>query len=117
MAALVEYDLEINQGASFSKTFAWKGGDGLPVSLTFYTARMQVRQSATSPDVLLELTTANGRIALGGALGTVTLSLTPAVTELIEWRRGKYDLELVAPDGGVMRFLEGQVSVSREVTR
>ena len=117
MAAVAEYDLEFNQGASYTKTFTWKDGDGVAVNLTSYTARMQVRQSVSATEVLLELTTENGRLTLGGSAGTITLALTPATTAGIVWRRGRYDLELVAPDGGVTRFLEGQIVVSREVTR
>ncbi len=118
MAAIATYDLDdLNQGATYSKQFVWKDGSGTPVNLTSYTARMQVRQSVSAPDVLLELTTENGRISLGGALGTINLTLTAAVTAPIAWRRGRYDLELIAPDGAVTRFLEGQVVVSREVTR
>lgn len=111
------HDFEIEQGASFRLQFAWKDGLGAAVDLTSYTARMQVRASTSAPDVLLELTTENGRIALGGSAGTVTLTLTPVVTAGLDWRRGKYDLELIAPDSSVTRFLQGQVSVSREVTR
>lgn len=117
MAAVAEYDLEFNQGASYTKTFTWKDGNGVAVNLTSYTARMQVRQSISATEVLLELTTENGRLTLGGSAGTIVLTLTPAVTEAITWRRGRYDLELVAPDGAVTRFLEGQIVVSREVTR
>lgn len=111
------YDFEIEQGASFRLQFVWKDSLGVAVNLTSYTARMQVRQSISSPDTLLELTTENGRIALGGSAGTVTLTLTPAVTEAFTWRKGKYDLELVAPDASVTRFMQGQITVSREVTR
>lgn len=117
MSAIATYDLEINQGATYSKTFTWKDGAGEPVNLTAYTARMQVRRGVSDETVLLELTTENGRLTLGGVAGTVSLNLTPTVTAAIDWRRGKYDLELVAPDGSVTRFLDGQVVVSREVTR
>lgn len=117
MAATLEYDLEINQGATYSKTFAWKDSGGVAVNLTSYTARMQIRRSVSDTEVLLSLTTENGRLVLGGSAGTIQMLLPSSVTELIDWRRGKYDLELVAPDGVVVRFLEGSVLVSREVTR
>ena len=115
--AAAEYSFEIEQGASFYKRVAWKDSAGVPVDLTSYTARMQVRQSVASPVVLFELTTENGRIVLGGSAGTIELRITAEDTAAIAWRRGKYDLELVAPDASVTRFLFGQVSVSFEVTR
>lgn len=111
------HDFEIEQGASFRLQFAWKDSAGTAVNLTGYTARMQVRASTSAPDVLLELTTVNGYITLGGIAGTVTLTLPATVTAGLDWRRGKYDLELVATDALVTRFMQGQVSVSREVTR
>lgn len=115
--AAAEYNFEIEQGASFSKTVVWKDGDGAPVDLTSYAARMQVRQSVSAAEVLFEFTTENGRIALGGTAGSVTLTATAVDTAAITWRRGKYDLELVAPDNSVTRLLFGQITVSREVTR
>jgi hypothetical protein len=112
-----EYDLEILQGETYTKQFIWKDSAGTEVNLTGYTARMQVRQSKASDDVLLELTTANGRISLGGAAGTIDLNLSATVTAAITWKRGLYDLELVASNGVVRRLLEGEVTVSKEVTR
>jgi hypothetical protein len=112
-----EYDLEILQGETYTKQFVWKDSAGTEVNLTGYTARMQVRQSKASDTVLLELTTANGRIALGGAAGTIDLTLSATVTAAITWKRGLYDLELVASNGVVRRLLEGEVTVSKEVTR
>ena len=112
-----EYDLEILQGETYSKQFIWKDSAGANGNLTGYTARMQVRQSKASDTVLLELTTANGRIALGGSAGTIDLSLNATTTAAITWKRGVYDLELVASNGVVKRLLEGEVTVSKEVTR
>lgn len=112
-----EYDFEILQGETFSKQFVWKNSAGTAVNLSGYTARMQVRQSKPSDTVLLELTTQNGRITLGGAAGTIDLNLNATTTAAIDWRRGLYDLELVASNGVVKRLIEGQVTVSKEVTR
>jgi hypothetical protein len=112
-----EYDLEFLQGETYTKQFIWKDSAGTAVNLTGYTARMQVRQSKASDTVLLELTTENGRITLGGAAGTIDLNLTATTTAAITWRRGLYDLELVASNGVVTRLLEGEVTVSKEVTR
>jgi len=111
------YDFEIEQGATFVRTITWKNSAGILVDLTGYTARMQVRSTVAAPDVLLELTNANSRLGLGGAAGTVAIRLSAAETALISWRKGVYDLELVAPSGTVTRLLTGAVTVSFEVTR
>jgi hypothetical protein len=110
-------DNAIQQGATFTRSFVWKSASGTPVDLTGYSAQMQVRKSVTSPDVIVELSTANSRIVLGGALGTIVLTLTALQTSAITAKAGVYDLELSASDGVVTRFLAGEVEISREVTR
>ena len=110
--------LSIEQGATFRWNAVLKSGSpALPVNLTGYTARMQIRSEITSTIVLVSLTTANGGITLGGVLGTVSLYITDSATAAITWTNGVYDLELVAPGGDVTRLLTGSVSVSPEVTR
>ncbi len=111
------YDIEIIQGQTLVRAVLWKDADGEPVDLTGYSARMQIRRSKSSSDVLFELTTANGRIAIDGAAGKVTLTFTAEESAAFTWRRGVYDLELEAGDGVVRRLLEGAVEVNREVTR
>lgn len=112
-----KYDFYIEQGATFNKTITWNDGNSVPVNLSGYTARMQIRKSFSSDTPILTLTTENGHIALGGALGTITLTLQAADTEPLETFCGVYDLELESASGFVTRLLEGQVTISREVTR
>lgn len=113
--AAANYDFEIEQGATEVRTFTWKTSDGTPLNLTGYTARMQIRPSVSSSEITLELTTENGGIALGGALGTVVVTMSATQTSAMS-RPGVYDLELV--NGPVVtRFIQGGVTVSREVTR
>jgi hypothetical protein len=116
--AAFKLNLKINQGATFRKVITWKAGTpALPVDLTGCTARMQMRGKITDAAFLLELTTENGGIALGGVLGTITLNITAAQTTLIAWKSAIYDLEIVYADATVRRLLAGSVSVSPEVTR
>ena len=100
---------------------AWGPKTGSPaalVNLTGYTARMQIREELASAAVLLSLTTENGGITLGGALGTIDLFISAADTTAITWEGGVYDLELVAPSTDVTRLIdESSVTVSFEVTR
>lgn len=110
-------DNAIEQGATFFRRMVWRDSANVPVNLTNYTARMQVRASVTSTIVLLELATANGGIVLGGALGTIDLKQTAIQTAVYDWKKGVYDLELVSLDGTVTRLMKGAVEVSREVTR
>lgn len=111
------YDFQIEQGATLLKPIVWKDSNSAAVNLTGYTAKMQVRQSASSTDVLLEMSTSNGRISITPLTGTITLIFSASLTAAIDWSRGKYDLELTSGDGTVTRLIEGQISVSKEVTR
>lgn len=82
-----------------------------------YTARMQARDAHTAPSVLVELTTENGRIALGGAAGTIQLTIAATDTALLPSGLYVYDLELASAGGVVTRLLEGGCAVEPEVTR
>jgi hypothetical protein len=111
------YNFEIEQGADLDITFARKNPAGGVIGMTGFTARMQVRASIISPDILLDLTTENGRLAINEAAGEVRIILNAATTSAIQWPRGVYDMELVSPTGGVSRMLYGEITVSKEVTR
>lgn len=109
-----QYDFVILQGATFSAIFTVKTGAGVAWDLTGWTARMTIRD-AKGGTSLLSLTTANSRITLGGAAGTVTLTISATDTAAITWTRGVYDLELVN-GSTVYRILEGVITVNEEVT-
>jgi zona occludens toxin (predicted ATPase) len=115
--AAAQYDFEIEQGATLLKPIVWKDSTGAAVNLTGYTAKMQVRQSTSSDEVLLELSNTNGKLTITPLTGTVTMVFSAATTADIDWKRGKYDLELTAADGTVTRLIEGEITVSREITR
>lgn len=112
------YDLTIEQGTTWTLSLLWKTSAGATVDLTGYTARMQVRHRIGDPDPpLLNLTSENGGITLGGAAGTLALVATPTQTDALSTRTGVYDLEVQSPTGVVTRLLQGCVSISPEVTR
>lgn len=111
-----EYDLIIEQGATLDRTFTWKDSTGTEVNLTGYTARCQVRRSQAGAEKLLDLTTENGGITLGGIAGTIQLNASAAVTALLSGF-GAYDLELISGGGVVKRLLQGKVTFSPNVTK
>lgn len=112
----VKRNMTIIQGADLDLIFTWRAA-GAPVNLTGCTARLQVRSDIDSI-VLLELTTENGGIQLGGATGTVRRYMNPAATAaIVPWEEAVYDLEIMFPSGSVRRLLAGNATVSREVTR
>jgi hypothetical protein len=111
------YELKIDQGASLELSFLFADENNVPINLTGYTARMQLRTSYTAPTHALELTTENNRILLTPLEGKMTLSLPASVTTTIIPQRYVYDVELVSPTGFVTRAIEGDAIVTPEVTR
>lgn len=111
----------IYQGATFRKRLRWTNkATGTPLDLTGCKARMQVRAEVESTEVLLELTTENGGITLGGTAGTIDFYVGATATAAITWTSGVFDLEIVHPGAlpdDVTRLAQGTVSVSPEVTR
>lgn len=109
----------IEMGATFRLSAIWKDKiTGQPIDLTGYTARMHVRSTLLAADPIIELNTANGRIALGGTAGTIDLHITAADTQSLPASDGcVYDLELVSPTGDVVRLLKGNARIDQDVTR
>lgn len=111
-----QYDILAPQGATFAETFTYKVG-GTPVNLTSYTARMQVRKTPSSDTKIIDLTTENGGITLGGAAGTIAVSISATAMAAVSAGKYRYDLEIVSAGGVVTRLIEGVFLVTAEVTR
>lgn len=123
-------DLPIDQG----ETFRWKllfatrplveGDPWVPVDLTGATGRMQVREKYDSP-ILVEATTENGGLTLGGTDGTVEVYLSDAQTDAMGVKEGSsrprtaavYDIEIIFPSGDVKRLIQGAVAINPNITR
>lgn len=116
-----KFKIALEQGATYDQLVIWKSGPkastAVPMDLTGCRARAQFRAEIDSAEVLLELTTENGRIQLGGPAGTIRILIDAATTAAITWESGVYDLEIIFADGHVDRFMAGSVVVSKEVTR
>lgn len=110
------YDITIEQGATFQMDLTWKDNTGNPINLSGYSARMQIRTSYDAEDTLVSLTSGGGDITLGGALGTIAITIAASVTQNLQIDEAVYDLELV--NGlTVTRLIQGTALISREVTR
>jgi hypothetical protein len=109
-------DLVIQQGSDFSHVVSVLDTSGAILNLTGYTARMQIRAYVDSITTLEDMTTGNGKIGLNGPAGQLTLQLTSAVTAAYTWRSGVYDLEVASSGNIVTRIMQGNISLSPEVT-
>jgi hypothetical protein len=111
------YNITADQGATFTRQLTWKDSAGSAVDLTSYTARMQLRSSVDAAGAaVLELTTENNRIVLGGTAGTISLSVPAAAMGSVAADTYAYDLELVS-GLVVTRLVQGSFDLRGEVTR
>ena len=109
------YNMNARQGSTFTETLTVRVGAN-PLNLTGYQARMMVRSTPSSPTVVLNLTTENGKISIIGATGTINLNITASDMDAIAPRSYRYDLELVT-GVTVIPLLEGAFIVKPQVTR
>lgn len=117
MSAAGYYDMTADQGATFRQVITWKDAAGTPVNLTSYSARMQVRQRVESTTEVLDLSSSgnNPEIVLGGALGTITITVPDDDMDFDG--AYVYDLEVESAGGVVTRLLMGKFYCRPEVTR
>ena len=116
--AAAKYDFDIEQGSTFNPVLYWKTGKpATPIDLTGCKARMQIRKAFNSVDPIIDLTTENGGIVLGGVAGTIQIIIAASVTATYLWNIAVYDLEIVFADLSVRRLLSGNVLNTPEVTR
>ena len=112
-----KYNIVCDQGSSFTRTLEMKTAEGTVFSLTGHTARMEVRRTLDASTTIVSLTTANGRISINGALGTITLTLTASETAALT-QSGVYDLEIVKTSTGeVHKVVRGEFKLEKEVSR
>jgi len=111
------HDILVEQGATYTQNLVWKDGSAAAIDLTGYTARMQFRRTKSATTALLSATTENGYITLGGTAGTIDIEIPDDITAALTVTRAVYDLELISSTGVVTRLIEGDVEISKEVTR
>jgi len=102
-------DLVVAQGATFTATFTWKI-DGTPVDLSGYTGAAKIK------DTYGGSTLATFTVTLGGAAGTITLTLSATTTGALSApATGVWDVELTS-GSTVRRLVGGTVTITPEVT-
>ena len=107
------YNITVYQGTTFTLSPIWKI-DNLPVNLTGYTAKMQVRD--ISGNLIVELSTSNGKIVITPALGQVAMTLTATQTAALAVGNYNYDLNLTDTASNVYKILEGAFILKASVT-
>jgi hypothetical protein len=125
-----KYDITIYKGGTFSVSFTSENKLGVPMNFDVYDEiRMQIRPTwAKIPytgEPLMDFTVANGRIVRPADGLSLGLNIDEADTTLINFKDGKYGLELIKnidllanppiPVRIVDKFFVGLVAVQEEV--
>jgi hypothetical protein len=103
------------QGSTFRRTLTYTL-DEVPVDLTGYSSRLQVREAYYSEDPVVSLVSGSG-ITISGSAGTIDIFISASVTSELPTGTHVYDLEIVSPSDIVDRLIEGTFNVTPEVTR
>jgi hypothetical protein len=114
----VKLDLEIYKGSTYRKSLQWiVSSTNTPMDITACTIKMQIRPYLGSNDVLLELSTVNGRVLIvDGLLGKWQIYLTPAETLALDFVKAVYDLDITFPSTEVHTPIQGDVTLIKQVT-
>lgn len=105
-------NLYVEAGATFTREVTYTNPDGTVFDLTDYTAELQVRETATS-----ETATITKTPSITVSTGKVSWTFTAAETSTLTNDKYVYAIELTNTDGTVIRFIEGDITVSPEVVR
>lgn len=108
--------LVIPQGSYWEASWRVRDAAGAPVAdLSGWSVRGQIRATIDSADVLYEWSTSAGNVTLTAPF--IKLIVFDTDSDAWVWQDGVYDIEVTDPGARVYRIAEGDVFVSREVTR
>lgn len=109
------HNIVIDKGSDFAFQVNVKQ-NGVAVDLTNYSARAQLRATKTSTSALVA--TFNCSVLSPASNGSINISLPNASTSNVEPGKYYYDLEIyTANNAAVTRLLQGDVTVTPEITR
>lgn len=104
--------MTVFRGKSLDFEVIW--GGAAPIDITGFAAALHVRNASGA--LMMDLSTANGRVAITGAEGKLRFTAPPEVTRAVD-APGVYELELQTPAGHVYRVLSGSVSIVSEIVQ
>ena len=106
------YNLVVPQATTYEFQF-YIQTDGVRWNLTNYNVTMTVRPFAGATTTTLVGTIANGAVVVDAPNGQITITYTPAQTDL---PAGTYEYDIVLNSGEVIRIFEGKFIVTAGVT-
>ena len=103
-------NIRVFRGKSLSFDVIWGGSN--PIDVTGYGALLQIRR--LDGVLQLELSSANGKVTIGGDDGRLAFRATPDDTRAVS-QVGRWELELVDAEGHVYRALSGVATPIEEI--
>lgn len=121
-----KYSFTVEQGSTFERQLTYQDSNGVPIDLTSYSARMQIRPSPGSATLYLTLSSSlqpdgtglnmNGLTGVNPTTsGTIGIVISAATSSLLTFDEAAYDLEIYSASYA-SRIIEGRVKLSKEVT-
>jgi hypothetical protein len=125
-----KYSFVIEQGATLSFELQYKDSNNTPISLAGYSGRMQIRPTVASSEVYLTLSSSLNPDGTGlnfsgsngitpPTSGSIGIYISSTTSSLLDFNQAVYDLEIYssATPPVVTRLIEGNIRLSKEVTR
>lgn len=117
------YSFVIEQGSTLNFSIVYNDSNGAPVDLSQYNAKMQIRQTYSSPPLLTLSSSLNadgtGLNMTNAASGAIGIYIASCTSSMFTFDTAMYDLDIISGSGNcplVNRILEGKVKLSREIT-
>jgi len=111
------YNFVIQQGTTVQRRIVWRDGDGEPIDLAGYRAKMHVKKGYEAEEPILELSTSDGSLELETEdKGEIWIQIEPTQTWDLEPDNYIYDLLLISADDMYYRLLEGEFLIKPAVT-
>lgn len=113
------YNIHVDQGSTYTITVNYVDSLGVPINLTGYEARMQVRLSTQEVATLASFTSPAGGLVVTAGAGTIVLTIPSDSTAGYTFTNAVYDLEIfdASVPPVVIRMVQGRFVVNPEVTR
>jgi hypothetical protein len=128
-----KYSFVLEQGSTINWEIQYKDSTGSPIDLTGYQGKMQFKSNFADNTPTTYLTLSSSLNADGTGLnlhgsggskpyssGSIGIYIAACTSSMLTFDTAYYDLELSYGTGScptVVRLLEGQVKLSKEVTR
>jgi hypothetical protein len=123
------YSFTIEQGSTLNFELQYKNATGSAINLSGYSGKMQIKSNYADNSPTIYLTLSSSLQADGTGLnfsgsngstptasGSIGVFISAATSSLLMFDTALYDLEITS-GSIVTRILEGQVKLSKEVTR